>query len=198
MTDGPDVIYLVRHGRTDLNAAGVLRGRLDPPLDDVGEAEAKALSDAFADVALGAVISSPLKRAVHTAAPIASATGVLLAVDEALLDRDYGSWAGTLEADVIARFGTVDAAPGVEPADEFAARVVEAIESIALHWVPRTVAVVAHDAVNRHALAGLVPSLGSADGIPQRTGCWNRLEHTNATWSAPIIDAHPNDGHRPR
>ena len=198
MTDGPDVIYLVRHGRTDLNEAGVLRGRLDPPLDDVGEAEAEALGDAFAYVALDAVISSPLRRAMHTAVPIASAAGVLLAVDESVLDRDYGSWAGTLEADVVARFGTVDAAPGVEPADEFVARVVEAIESIALRWAPRTVAVVAHDAVNRHALARLVPGLGPADDIPQRTGCWNRLEHTNGTWSAPIVDARPNDGHHPR
>lgn len=72
----------------------------------------------FADVGAGAVISSPLRRGLHTAAPIASATGVLLAVDDALLDRDHGSWAGTLEADVVARFGTVDAAPGVESADE--------------------------------------------------------------------------------
>jgi probable phosphoglycerate mutase len=29
-------IFLVRHGRTALNAEGRFRGRLDPPLDDRG------------------------------------------------------------------------------------------------------------------------------------------------------------------
>jgi hypothetical protein len=32
------VIYLVRHGRTRLNAEGIVRGHLDVPLDDVGRA----------------------------------------------------------------------------------------------------------------------------------------------------------------
>ncbi len=35
-------IFLVRHGRTPLNAEGRFRGRLDPPLDDRGLAEASA------------------------------------------------------------------------------------------------------------------------------------------------------------
>jgi uncharacterized membrane protein YkvA (DUF1232 family) len=29
-------VYLIRHGRTELNAGGWLRGRIDPPLDEVG------------------------------------------------------------------------------------------------------------------------------------------------------------------
>ena len=37
------VLYLVRHGRTEANAGGRLQGRLDLPLDDVGEAQAAAL-----------------------------------------------------------------------------------------------------------------------------------------------------------
>ncbi|MGH2843820.1 MAG: histidine phosphatase family protein, partial [Solirubrobacteraceae bacterium] len=41
-------VFLVRHGRTALNAAGVLRGHLDPPLDDVGVEEAGRLGELFA------------------------------------------------------------------------------------------------------------------------------------------------------
>jgi broad specificity phosphatase PhoE len=68
-------IFLVRHGRTPLNAAGVLRGRIDTPLDDVGQAEARALGDTFRGVGLGGVVSSPLVRAYDTAAAIARTSG---------------------------------------------------------------------------------------------------------------------------
>lgn len=76
--------------RTALNAAGVLRGRLDPPLDDVGEHQARALGALFADVSVAAVVSSPLQRASQTAQPIADATGAPLVCDDAFVDRDYG------------------------------------------------------------------------------------------------------------
>ncbi len=37
------MLHLVRHGRTAENAAGLLLGRADPPLDAVGRAQATAL-----------------------------------------------------------------------------------------------------------------------------------------------------------
>ena len=37
-------VYLIRHGRTGLNAQGWLRGRSDPPLDEVGRVEADRLA----------------------------------------------------------------------------------------------------------------------------------------------------------
>lgn len=191
------IVYLVRHGRTELNADGLLRGHLDPPLDDVGQTEADALAQLFIVAPIGVVIASPLRRAVQTAAPIAAAVGTQLVLDEDVIDRDYGQWAGKSEADVVARFGSVDAAPGVEPTAHFAARAAQAIETIAQRWAPRVCLVVAHDAVNRHALARLVPRLGAPGAIPQRTGCWNRLERDDTGWSAPIVDARPTDGQQP-
>ncbi len=65
-------VYLVRHGQTALNAASVLRGRLDPPLDAVGLREARALGETFAGVRLAAVVTSPLARARATGEPIAA------------------------------------------------------------------------------------------------------------------------------
>ena len=64
-------VFLVRHGETALNAAGVLRGQLDIPLNATGEAEAAALGEVFRGVPLSAVVSSPLRRAVDTARPVA-------------------------------------------------------------------------------------------------------------------------------
>jgi len=190
-------LYLVRHGRTSLNAAGVLRGRLDPPLDETGRAEAQRLGIMFATIGVVAVITSPLGRAQETAAAISAAAATTVAVDDGLVDRDYGPWAGTAGGEVVRRFGSVDAAPGVEAPEPFAARVIAAVIRAADLWAPGPVAVVAHDAVNRVALAALVPDLGDADAIPQRTGCWNRVERRNGLWSAPIVDAVPDDDRRP-
>ena len=44
-TDVATRIYLARHGRTRLNAAGVLRGHLDPGLDAVGLFQALTRGD---------------------------------------------------------------------------------------------------------------------------------------------------------
>ena len=193
MTGPEAVVYLVRHGRTALNEAGVLRGWLDPPLDETGEAEAARLGDGLAPAGLAAVVTSPLRRARQTATAIAHAAGVRLEVDDRLVDRDYGEWAGTAASDLTRRFGSVDAAPGVENSDHLTKRAVMAVTDAADRWAPAAVAVVAHDAVNRAVLSSLVPGVGGPDGVAQRTGCWNRLEHNRGRWSASIVDALPDD-----
>lgn len=79
-------LYLVRHGRTESNASGLLLGRADPPLDDVGRAQAATLASIVADPAR--VVSSPLRRATETAA----AFGRDVEVDERWIELDYGDW----------------------------------------------------------------------------------------------------------
>jgi probable phosphoglycerate mutase len=182
-------VFLVRHGRTSLNAQGVLRGRIDVPLDAVGRSEAVALGVAFAGMPLAAVITSPLRRARETAAPIVDSTRAPLMIDDDLADRDYGPWAGHPLAEIETSFGSPDLAPGVEQIDTFTQRVVAAVERAADRATSAPVVVVAHDAVNRHLLASLVPALGTADVISQRTGCWNELVRSERGWAAPIVDS---------
>ena len=113
---------LCRHGRTALNAAGRLRGRLDVPLDEVGLEEAASLARQLTGSGVTRVVSSPLTRAVQTARAMATATGSDLSLDLRLIDRDYGSWAGARASEVADRFGCLDDAPGVEPSREVLAR----------------------------------------------------------------------------
>ena len=82
------MLVLVRHGRTAANAGGLLLGRADPPLDDLGRAQAAAL----ADVVTGAtrVVSSPLRRAQQTAELL----GLPVEVDERWVELDYGELDG--------------------------------------------------------------------------------------------------------
>jgi broad specificity phosphatase PhoE len=190
-------LFLLRHGRTGLNAGGQLRGRLDVPLDEVGMAEADRLGDTFSTVGLAVVLSSPLQRAATTAAAVARRHGLQGETDGGLADRDWGPWAGHAESEMAARFGTAEAASGVEPFEQFLSRILEAVHRLTGRAGGGPVMAVAHDAVNRALLAHLVPGLGDPASIPQRTGCWNLLRLRSRGWAAPVVDAVPGDGHHP-
>ena len=174
-------VFLIRHGETALNAAGVLRGQLDVPLDATGEAEAVALGEVFREVPLSALVSSPLRRAADTARRIASASGALLTVDGRLRDRFYGEWAGHSLEQVEERFGSIDSAPLVESRQLLEARAEEAFcdaaakaSDPAAGSVEGGVALVTHDAVLRALLTRLVPALVSAK-LHLPTGSWSEL-----------------------
>ena len=87
-------LYVIRHGRTEANAAGLLQGRLDPPLDDVGRSQAAALVGALPT--LDRLVCSPLRRARETA----SVFGMEPHVDERWIEVAYGVFEGTPVADV--------------------------------------------------------------------------------------------------
>ncbi|MGV8910206.1 MAG: histidine phosphatase family protein [Propionicimonas sp.] len=183
-------IYLCRHGRTQLNVAGLLRGRLDPDLDLVGYSEARDLAEQLGSVGLSRVISSPARRAQATAIPIATASGLEVELDERLLDRAYGQFDGTAAADVIDEYGSLEAAPGVEPAAAVAQRA-EAVlaELVAAAGSDESVAVVSHDAVIRILLESLVPNPRHTEHVQPRTGCWSLLRRDGETWRLVVANS---------
>ena len=184
-------VLLVRHGRTVLNAENRLRGRLDPELDAVGLAEADALAEELASREPSRVVSSPLRRAVQTAEAIARRAGVRVQVDRGLIDRDYGSWAGHTKDELIDRWGSVDAAPGVERPEHVLYRACVVLVQQLDFLGPHPVVLVSHDAVNRALLAHLDPALGPASRIDQRTACWNELVHRMGDWRVELVDQKP-------
>ena len=94
------VIHIVRHGRTEANAGGLLLGRADPGLDDVGRRQAQALASSLPDDAR--IVSSPLRRCHDTA----TAWGREVAVDERWAEMDYGELDLTPVREVLANFHT--------------------------------------------------------------------------------------------
>lgn len=88
------MLIVVRHGRTEANARGLLLGRADPDLDAEGEAQAAALAAWLGPVAR--VVSSPLRRSLRTA----EAFGPDVEVDDRWIELDYGELDGTPVADV--------------------------------------------------------------------------------------------------
>jgi broad specificity phosphatase PhoE len=65
------MLYLVRHGRA---AAGV--EDLDPGLDELGHAQARAAAQALLQVGARRLVVSPLRRTRETAEPFATALGL--------------------------------------------------------------------------------------------------------------------------
>jgi broad specificity phosphatase PhoE len=189
--DSKTRIYLVRHGQTSLNAAGVLRGRLDPELDITGLIEAMAVADAIGRSGIELVVASPLLRAVDTAAHIAARAGADFETDVRLIDRDYGIWAGEPRDNLIARWGSVDAAPEVEPAAEVFARAMEAFVDVVRRVQPGTAAIVSHDAVLQVLLPALDPRVEQDDPIPQATGCYNVVEAGPDGWTVARLNVIP-------
>lgn len=179
MTGAHTLVYLARHGQTALNESGVLRGLLDPPLDETGWRQARNLGAALSRRQPSLLVASPLRRARETAQPVADRTGLAVRTDDCFLDRDYGPWAGTPKEAVVTRWGSVDAAPGVEPRSAVRDRAVRGLTALAQLCAAASAVVVSHDAVNREVLAAMDPNLGDPDGIPQDNGCFNILQWAN-------------------
>jgi broad specificity phosphatase PhoE len=180
-------VYLVRHGETSLNADGRLRGLADPELNERGESQARTVAEALAKVDADIVVSSPLQRAVHTAAAIADRAGITHQVDDRFNDRDYGRWTGAVKSEVVAQWGSVDTAPGVEPMETVLARCQPALEEWGA-WAEshhRAVIVVTHDAVIRPLLARIAPTL-PAVSVP--TASYQVLRYDTGIWSVELTD----------
>jgi len=79
-------LYVVRHGRTQANAKGLLLGRADPGLDDVGRRQASSVAAAVGNEVR--VLSSPLRRCVETARAISDD----IVIDDRLIELDYGEF----------------------------------------------------------------------------------------------------------
>ncbi len=79
------LVYLVRHGQTPLNESGVLRGLLDPPLDEACRRQARRLGAALGSQHPRAVVASPLRRATQTAQPVAGRAGLGVRTDPRLV-----------------------------------------------------------------------------------------------------------------
>lgn len=140
------MLIVVRHGRTAHNASGLLLGRIDPPLDELGRRQARALAAAIGHV--DRVITSPLLRTRETAA----AFGVEPIVDDRWIELDYGSYdgvpLGSVAPEVWHEWRT-DAdftPPGGESLRQLGARVSDALDDLSRDGsaTERTTVIVTH------------------------------------------------------
>ena len=88
------MLYIIRHGQTQLNKTFALQGRSDLPLNEEGCRQAQEAGRWFEEqgIVFDRVYSSPLQRAVKTAQLCAENVPVIL--DERLIEMDYGPYEG--------------------------------------------------------------------------------------------------------
>ncbi|BBC92455.1 MULTISPECIES: histidine phosphatase family protein [Streptomyces] len=90
-------LLLVRHGETEWSRSGQHTSYTDLPLTDHGEEQAKSLAPLLSGRTHALVLSSPLGRALRTAA-LAGLTGV--DPEPALHEWDYGGYEGITTAEI--------------------------------------------------------------------------------------------------
>ena len=87
------LIYIIRHGETDLNTEGIIQGFTDEPLNDTGRELAAVTGRNMRGVRFDACISSPLIRAVETAQIVLRESGnqnVPMTFDERIREINAG------------------------------------------------------------------------------------------------------------
>jgi broad specificity phosphatase PhoE len=147
------VLLLVRHGQTAANAEGLLLGRADPPLTELGRRQADAVAAALPRPTR--VISSPLQRATATAARF----GVDVEIDERWVELDYGSYdqspVASVDPDVWRRWRSdlAFAPGGGESIADLGIRVREACTALVDDAISGTVVVVTHVSPIKAAIA---------------------------------------------
>ena len=86
------MIYIVRHGQTEMNHRKALQGRSDAPLDEIGIAQARSTAEKLMNIRFDRVYTSPLIRAIQTAKIIAPYAEPV--TEKRLIETDYGPYEG--------------------------------------------------------------------------------------------------------
>lgn len=95
-------LFLIRHGRSAANTAGVLAGHQPGvDLDQHGTEQAAALAEKFTVPDLKAIISSPVLRCQQTAKYLAERLSMKVTTDERFTEMDFGLWQGRSLADLV-------------------------------------------------------------------------------------------------
>jgi glucosyl-3-phosphoglycerate phosphatase len=97
-------VILLRHGRTAWNAQRRFQGQADPPLDDVGRAQASEVAALIATMRPGLLVSSDSARAMQTAEIIGAAAALPAIPEPRLRERGLGHWEGLTREEVAQRY----------------------------------------------------------------------------------------------
>jgi probable phosphoglycerate mutase len=206
-------LLLIRHAEPVRIASGEAAGPADPGLTDRGVDQARRLAAWLAVEGIDAIVTSPLRRARETAAPLGDVLGVEAAVVEGISEYDAHSdeyipieelralkddrWQATIEG----RWADVG---GVDPV-EFQRQVVPAVDDLIASHPGQKVAAFSHGGVVNVYLAHVlgidrllwfhpeytsVSRVHAARSGPKSVATVNETAHLVAT-RAPLHEVRP-------
>jgi probable phosphoglycerate mutase len=180
-------VLVLRHGETEWSRSGQHTGVTDLPLLPEGEERARELRPRLAPRTFAEVRVSPRQRARRTA-ELAGLTAT--AVDDDLVEMDYGGYEGRTTAEISAELGREWSVwadpmkPGSslgETLEQVGARVDRVLDRVRPRLAEGDVALVAHGHVLRVLTArwlGLAPDAGRLFALP--AGSYGVLGHEHA------------------
>ncbi len=163
-------LFIVRHadaipGEDEIIPSGIYDNL---PLSHVGREQAQALAERLSKVSFDVIYSSPLRRCLETAAPLAERLGMIPTIVEGLKeirlgnirplpddDKDLAALTKALQerqVDIVRMAGEVgnwDVIPDSEPSKAFRKRVVETLDEIARNHIGQRVLAFAHGGVSQ-------------------------------------------------
>ena len=164
---------LLRHGQTDWNLQGRIQGSTDIPLNDTGRRQAAEAAERLTGTRFDHVYTSPLSRAVETAAIVAATLDLSdPLITAGMREHEFGEAEGMLWEAYVDRFGGHrDDVPGAETVRQLTDRALASLARIDLaarrRSAPReeSVLVATHGGVIRalleHASGGTLPAPGT-------------------------------------
>ena len=166
--DSAAELFIVRHADAIPTADEIIPSGIydDLPLSSTGRKQARALAERLGGMSFNAIYSSPLKRCLETAAPLAERLRLEPVIVPKLAEIRLGEVVSlpqdgddlevltkALQArqlEIVRIAGTTgnwDTIPGSEPSKEFRKRVVTALDEIANRHIGERVLVFAHGGV---------------------------------------------------
>ena len=161
---GSTRVLLVRHGLQVAYRPGrASPAPDDPPLAPGGHRQAQRLAERLSGTGIDAILSSPARRALQTAEPLARLLELPPTVMADLREVGLGEWeGGAVHQRVRQRDPTWarvwelerwDAIPGAEPNDALHGRVTRTLDEVGSRFPGQVVALFTHDGVIAAALA---------------------------------------------
>jgi broad specificity phosphatase PhoE len=185
------VLLLVRHGETPANVERVWHGSTDTPLSERGRAQARAVARFLAGegARAGALYTSPLQRAAHTAREIGEALGLAPVTEPELSEYQIGAWEGRSYRELLEQedfWGRIARDPDFAPAGgesvrQVAERFVRVVRRIAAAHPGGSTVLVSH---------GGTMALGLGWLLDARHGSWRRVMR-NCAVSELVFDPDP-------
>lgn len=92
--------FVMRHGASESNLAGVVQGVMDVPLALLGKEQAAEAGKALVGKGITRVLASPLQRALETALIVAQELQLGVSIVDGLRARNLGEWAGKPRSEI--------------------------------------------------------------------------------------------------
>jgi len=194
---------LWRHGQTIWNVERRFQGQSDIPLDDTGVRQAERAARLLAALRPDLIVSSDLRRATGTAAPLSRITGLPVSADKDLRERHGGAWEGLADTEIRERYPAAHATwspPEGEPSEAVGERVSGALQRVTASLPEDGLAVVvSHGAAIRLGMARLLNIPEELWGVfGPLANCawsvigsgrtrWRVLEHNAGTLPEPVL-----------